>query len=144
MVDHTGARLAQPDSTVKRPERQVAGHASAHGPADDAPGVEVEHDGQVQPALCRPDIADVGSPFLVGCLGGEVLVEKVRCDGLVVLAVRRLFELLFPFWRQPISPHQPSHPMASNLDAILGKLVMDPLCTVALAAAPKGCPDMGE
>ena len=48
------------DSTVKRPERQVAGHASAHGPADDAPGVEVEHDGQVQPALCRPDIADVG------------------------------------------------------------------------------------
>ena len=66
MVDHTGARLAQPDSTVKRPERQVAGHASAHGPADDAPGVEVEHDGQVQPALCRPDIADVGSPFLVG------------------------------------------------------------------------------
>ena len=74
--DHTGARLAQPDSTVKRPERQVAGHASAHGPADDAPGVEVEHDGQVQPALCRPDIADVGSPFLVGCLGGEVLVEQ--------------------------------------------------------------------
>ena len=91
MVDQTGARLAQPDSTVKRPERQVAGYASTRGPADDAPGVEVEHDGQVQPALCRPDIADVGSPFLVGCLGGEVLVEKVRCDGLVVLAVRRLF-----------------------------------------------------
>ena len=34
--------------------------------------------------------------------------------------------------------------MASNLDPILGKLVMDPLRTVALAAAPKGCPDMGE
>ena len=33
--------------------------------------------------------------------------------------------------------------MASNLDPILGKLVMDPFCTVALAAA-KGCPDMGE
>ena len=33
--------------------------------------------------------------------------------------------------------------MASNLDP-MGKLVMDPLCTVALAAAPKGCPDMGE
>ena len=34
--------------------------------------------------------------------------------------------------------------MASNLDPILGKLVMDPFRTVALAAAPKGCPDMGE
>ena len=33
MVDHTGARLAQPDSTVKRPERQVAGHASAQRPS---------------------------------------------------------------------------------------------------------------
>ena len=22
--------------------------------------------------------------------------------------------------------------------------ILDPLCTVALAAAPKGCPDMGE
>ena len=29
--------------------------------------------------------------------------------------------------------------MASNLDPILGKLVMDPLCTVALAAAPWTC-----
>ena len=44
-------------------------------------------------------------------IGGEVLVEtEVRCDGLVVLAVRRLFELLFPFWGQPISPHQPQPP----------------------------------
>ena len=34
--------------------------------------------------------------------------------------------------------------MASDLDPILGKLVMDPLCTVGLAAAPKGCPDMGR
>ena len=50
----------------------------------------------------------------------------------------------FRFGDSPFPPHQPSHPMASNLDPILGKLVMDPLCTVALAAAPKGCPDMGE
>ena len=89
--------------TVRRRRSDRSGRSKLHSPgrpdsapADDAPGVEVEHDGQVQPALCRPDIADVGSPFLVGCLGGEVLVEKVRCDGLVVLAVRRLFELLVP------------------------------------------------
>ena len=98
MVDHTGARLAQRDGTIERPARQIAGYASACGPADHAPGVEVENDSQVQPALCRPDIADVGGPFPVGGLGGEVLVEEVRCDGLVVLAVRRPFELLFPLW----------------------------------------------
>ena len=85
----------------------------------DAPGVESMTE---QVPECRQ--------FLVGCLGGEVLVE-VRCDGLVVLAVVRWFRR-----------HQPSHPMASNLDPILGKLVMDPFCTVALAAAPKGCPDI--
>ena len=66
MVDHTGARLAQPDSTVKRPERQVAGHASAHGPADDAPGVEVEHEARYgmrvsQDLVTGAAAADVGS-----------------------------------------------------------------------------------
>jgi hypothetical protein len=72
------------------------------------------------------------TPFLVGCVGGEVLVEEVQCDGLVVLAVRGHFELPFPLWRHTIFPHQPSHPMASELDAILGKLVMDVLCAVGL------------
>ena len=34
--------------------------------------------------------------------------------------------------------------MASDLDAILGKLVMDALCAVGLTATPKGCPDVGK
>ena len=73
------------------------------GSADDALGVEVENDGQVQPALCRPVIADVGGPSLVGRPGRKVLVDEVWHDGLVMLAVRRLFELLFSVRRQPIS-----------------------------------------
>ncbi len=85
MVDHTGARLAQPDSTVKRPERQVAGHASAHGPADDAPGVEVEHDGAT---VLDRDQADLGFLEIVDAwlreeLSGEasgLLAELVLQD----------------------------------------------------------------
>ena len=70
-------------------------------------------------------VADVGSPFLVGCLG-EVLVEKVRCDWLSVVKTTHFPVSRATLWRPRIL------------------LVMDPLCTVALAAAPKGCPDMGE
>ena len=36
----------------------------------------------------------------------------------------------FRFGDSPFGRISRSHPMASNLDPILGKLVMDPLCTV--------------
>ena len=93
--------------------------------------------GQVQPALCRPDIADLSAAhFSLGASAEKFWSRRFDATALLCWHVRRLFELLFPFWRQPISPHQPRSPYpASNLDPILGKLVMDPLCTVAL----RGC-----
>ena len=81
-------------------------------------------------SLWRPDIADV--EFLVGCLGGEVLVEKVRCDGLVVLAVVVFLNFCFRFGDNPF-PRISRATLWRHLDPI-GKLVMDPLCTVAAPA----------
>jgi hypothetical protein len=46
----------------------------AGGPADDAPGKEVNDDGKVEPALACPDIGDVGAPFLVRPRCVEVLI----------------------------------------------------------------------
>src|SRR6476646_4663310 len=43
------------------------------GPADDAPGKEVNDDGKVEPALACPNIGDVGTPFLVRPRCVEVL-----------------------------------------------------------------------
>ena len=94
-------------------------------------------------------------PFLVGCLGkgnDKFKVEKDRrllptelpCAG----CPSRLFELLFPISE---TTHLPRISRATlwavqpAMATILGKLVMDPLCTVARrGCAESACPDMGE
>jgi hypothetical protein len=56
----------QRDGHLQRPDRQVTFHPVADSPADDAPGMQIEDDSQIEPALLCPDIADVARPFLVG------------------------------------------------------------------------------
>ena len=65
VMDAAGRLLAQVDGHLKRADRKVAFHAVAARPADDTPGMEVEDDGQVEPAFPCPDIAYVAGPFLV-------------------------------------------------------------------------------
>ena len=60
VVNAPWRRSAQGDGHVQSPDRQVPLQAVTDSPADYAPGVEVENDGQVQPALPGPDVADVG------------------------------------------------------------------------------------
>lgn len=47
-------------------------------PADDAPGVDVQDDGQVRPALPGADIGEVTEPELIGATRGEVTAHEVR------------------------------------------------------------------
>ena len=77
---------------------QVVGYR----PADDLAREQVEHDGQVEPALRRPDVGDVGEPDPIegGCLEGAA--EQVWRDGKRVgtlLLVRRKRR-----WRRAASP----------------------------------------
>ena len=46
--------------------------------AYDPPGVEIHHDGQVQPALLRADIGDVGYPSAIGLDDGELPLQDIR------------------------------------------------------------------
>ena len=71
MVDAPWRRSAQGDGHVQGADRQVPLQAIADSPADYAPGVEVENDGQVQPTFAGPDVADVACPFLIGSVGRE-------------------------------------------------------------------------
>jgi hypothetical protein len=59
----TARRGSQGDGHIQRPDRQIAFHAVAHGPTDDAPGMKIEDDSQIQPALAGPDMADIAPPF---------------------------------------------------------------------------------
>ncbi len=68
-------------------DRQVLLHTVTDGPANNAPTVEIEERGEVEPALSGPDIADVACPFLVGRVRGEVAIQHIGYDSKAVIAV---------------------------------------------------------
>ena len=59
-------RFSQGDRHVQGTDRQVPFHAVADGPSNDPSRVKVEDNGEIQPTLTGPDIADVTCPFLIG------------------------------------------------------------------------------
>src|SRR5665647_2188317 len=77
MVDHALRGTSHHEGFPKSGESEIAVQTITDSPADDAPGEQVDDDGQIKPALARPDIGDVGSPFLVRHRRGEVLVDDV-------------------------------------------------------------------
>ncbi len=50
------------------------------GPADDAAGAEVDHGGQIQPALPGVNVDDVSAPAGVdiACTAGEIPLDQIR------------------------------------------------------------------
>ncbi len=64
------------DGHFQRPNRQIAFHAITDGPADHAPGVQVQDHRTIEPALPGPDVADVTRPFLIGLIGSEIVLSR--------------------------------------------------------------------
>jgi hypothetical protein len=61
--------------------------AIAHCPANDLPGDEIEHDGQIEPPFPGWHAGDVGELNLIGPPSGEFLVEPAGSDRQIVMAV---------------------------------------------------------
>ena len=92
---------AQGNSHGQSADRQVFLHSVADGPADHPTGMQVQDDGQIDPAFARPDIGDVtgllpgnGLPanheraFLVGLARSKILLQEIWRDVECVVAVR--------------------------------------------------------
>ena len=58
----------------------------AHGPADYAPGEDIQDRDQIQPALTGEDCGGIADPDLIGASNDEV-VQSVRRDGSTMAAV---------------------------------------------------------
>ena len=81
-VMQQGHRLAPaPHGHHQRIHHELRGHALLHRPTHDAPRVQVQHRRHVQPAFCRPDVCEVGNPFLVRAIGLELAVQHVVGHG---------------------------------------------------------------
>lgn len=77
MVDESRRRPAYYQSTLQSRDRQALLQSVTHGPADNAPGEEVQYDGQIQPSLGGPGVADIAPPLLIGAIAGKVLIKQI-------------------------------------------------------------------
>jgi hypothetical protein len=66
MVNAAFGRLAQCHSHVQRTDREILFHAVTDRPTNNAPGVQIKDDSQIQPTFAGSDVADVAGPFLIG------------------------------------------------------------------------------
>ena len=104
-----------PERHRERGDHQVLPDPTLHRPTHDPPGVEVEHDREIQPPFRGAHVGDVAGPDLVRTVRAKVAVQHVASDG----ADRS------PATGHPISlrdrptqaglSHQPRHAMPSHL-----------------------------
>ena len=92
MVNQSRRRVASHQSASQGFYRGITLQAITRGPTHDAPGEEIQHDREVKPAFCRPDVGDVCPPLLVRAVRREVLRHEVGRDGTGMFAVRRALE----------------------------------------------------
>jgi len=105
-MDLFGRELLLPRALVHRLHLEEGLTASAIAERMNAPAVQVEDDGQVEPALLCPDIGDVASPLLVGCSGNKIPVQPVGRNTQAVVAVGRNLVSAGADRLDPIDLHQ--------------------------------------
>ena len=74
VLDAAFGRLSERFGHPQSSDSSVAFLAVAHGLTGHTPRMQVQDHGQMQPALTRPDIADVACPFLLGPISVEVTI----------------------------------------------------------------------
>src|SRR3954464_2334239 len=89
VVEQAGLGAAVAQRLVEGPDHQVPVVAGAHRPADEEAGKQVEHCRQVDLAAGSDELGGIAHPALIRRRCGEVAVEDVGRDWLVVVAHRR-------------------------------------------------------
>src|ERR671911_914744 len=109
-------------SLAQRLERQFLVQPVADRPANHPSGKQIEHNGQVQPALTRPDVRDIRVPILVRTVCREVLLEQVGRDREGVMAVGGAFEAVLLPGLETILAHQPGGAASPDRQALVLQL----------------------
>ena len=78
-------RAAQTDRHVQGREHQTAIHPLLHRSADGVARKQIDDRRYVQPALVGGHVGDVGDPTAIRCRGGEILLEQVRRDRMMIV-----------------------------------------------------------
>src|SRR5438034_4184303 len=95
-------------------EGEVVRDALAHRPADGEARAEIEDHRQVEPALARRDVRDVGDPRLIRLCPLELPRQDVGRDGERVSRVGRHPDPPAAPGGEPADPHQARHALATR------------------------------
>ena len=57
-------------------------HTPSHRPADHASSIQIQHHGQIQPALSSRDVGEIGHPFFIGPIRREITTQSIGGDGM--------------------------------------------------------------
>jgi len=114
-------------------EDQLRGHARAHGPADDLPAPDVEHDRQKEKPGQRRDVRDVGHPQLIGLGRHELTIDQIRRRPCGWIAARRAERSPSANARQARLPHQARYALAADAPPFVVQFGVDARRAVGLA-----------
>src|SRR5215210_4613959 len=81
MVNQSWRGSASVDSHVQRIKHKRGPQIVGHGPADHSPGVGVQDEREVEPALPGTDVSYVCYPQAIRSFGGEVALHQVQSWG---------------------------------------------------------------
>lgn len=91
-LSHLGG-LRSVIAILQSPNGQVTLHTIADSPPNDAPGMQLHHNRQIQPAFACLDVRDINGPFLVLTVSDEVAIQQIGRNVIVMAAVGRSFIL---------------------------------------------------
>ena len=141
-MEHRLGLATPPDRHDQRVGHQLRGHAAAHRPADDTAREQVDHHGDIEPALGRPDIGEIGHHFwfcrVTANCGRELPIEDVgRHRSWMPLAmVLRQTTPTGPCSQSP-GAHQPFDLVQPATQACCQHIVPDPPRAVGAVARQK-------
>src|SRR5215213_3102783 len=130
MVDQTLTGPADRQGFAQRLKSQFLVQSLTHRPADHPPREQIEDHGEVEPALTRPDVRDIGVPFLVRTVRREVLLDQVGSDRKSMMAVGGAFEATFLPGLEPILAHQSGRPTSPDWQAMILEFARHPAAAI--------------
>jgi hypothetical protein len=96
-----------------------------HRPADDPSGVEIEHDGEMEPALPGAHRGDIGDPAPVGCLGREVAPQAIGRGWQLGPGRRGPAEAPLGTGDDALAPHEAGNAVSARPDAPGAELLVN-------------------
>ena len=89
MMQKTLLRLSSEPGHSQRIRDNVDGHPWLDRPTHNLSIEEIDHDGQIEPALSGPEISDIRRPGLIGLGRLEIPIQEVRRYRHRMLRIRR-------------------------------------------------------